>query len=287
MDVSTVTVLGNVVAEPRISLGVAEVDRASFRVIANQRRFDQRANAWVDAGEYGVNVVCWRALARGVAGSVHVGDPVLVVGRITERRYELDGEQRSTTEVTASYVGHDLSKGRAQFKRFPRHPAGGLNGGEAGIDEATDRVDGTPVDGQNAADGAAFLAENGKKPNVKTTATGLQYEVITEGKGARPKATDTVRVNYKVSLLDGTVFDDSSQHGGPADIPLSAVVPGWREGIGLMPVGSKYRFWIPAALGYGEQGTPGGPIPPNATLVFDVELLGVDKGGKPPMPQAR
>ena len=140
---------------------------------------------------------------------------------------------------------------------------------------------------KNAADGAAFLAENGKKPNVKTTATGLQYEVITEGKGARPKATDTVRVNYKGSLLDGTVFDDSSQHGGPADIPLSAVVPGWREGIGLMPVGSKYRFWIPAALGYGEQGTPGGPIPPNATLVFDVELLGVDKGGKPPMPQAR
>ena len=139
----------------------------------------------------------------------------------------------------------------------------------------------------NAADGAKFLAENGKKPNVKTTATGLQYEVITEGKGARPKATDTVRVNYKGSLLDGTVFDDSSQHGGPADIPLSAVVPGWREGIGLMPVGSKYRFWIPAALGYGEQGTPGGPIPPNATLVFDVELLGVDKGGKPPMPQAR
>jgi FKBP-type peptidyl-prolyl cis-trans isomerase FkpA/FKBP-type peptidyl-prolyl cis-trans isomerase FklB len=138
----------------------------------------------------------------------------------------------------------------------------------------------------NAAEGAKFLAENGKKPNVKTTATGLQYEVITEGKGAKPKPTDTVRVNYKGSLLDGTVFDDSTEHGGPADIPLSAVVPGWREGITLMPVGSKYRFWIPAALGYGEQGTPGGPIPPSATLVFEVELLGVDKGGKPPMPQA-
>jgi FKBP-type peptidyl-prolyl cis-trans isomerase len=139
---------------------------------------------------------------------------------------------------------------------------------------------------ENAAKGAAFLAENGKKPNVKTTATGLQYEVITEGKGARPKATDVVQVNYKGSLLDGTVFDDSAQHGGPATIPLSQVVPGWREGIALMPVGSKYRFWIPAALGYGEQGTPGGPIPPSATLVFEVELLGIEKGGKPPMPQA-
>jgi FKBP-type peptidyl-prolyl cis-trans isomerase len=140
---------------------------------------------------------------------------------------------------------------------------------------------------KNAADGAAFLATNGKKPTVKTTATGLQYEVITEGKGAKPKATDVVKVNYKGSLLDGTVFDDSSQHGGPATIPLVQVVPGWREGISLMPVGSKYRFWIPAALGYGEQGTPGGPIPPNATLVFEVELLGVEKGGKPPMPQAQ
>jgi FKBP-type peptidyl-prolyl cis-trans isomerase FkpA/FKBP-type peptidyl-prolyl cis-trans isomerase FklB len=137
----------------------------------------------------------------------------------------------------------------------------------------------------NAAEGGKFLAENGKKPNIKTTATGLQYEVITEGKGAKPKPTDIVQVNYKGSLLDGTVFDDSAQHGGPATIPLVQVVPGWREGIALMPVGSKYRFWIPAALGYGEQGTPGGPIPPNATLVFEVELLGIEKGGKPPMPQ--
>lgn len=137
---------------------------------------------------------------------------------------------------------------------------------------------------KNAAEGAAFLAENGKKPNVKTTATGLQYEVITEGKGARPKQTDVVQVNYKGSLLDGTEFDGSDKHGGPATIPLPQVVPGWREGITLMPVGSKYRFWIPAALGYGEQGTPGGPIPPSATLVFEVELLGIEKGGQPPKP---
>ena len=138
---------------------------------------------------------------------------------------------------------------------------------------------------KNAAEGAAFLATNGKKPTVKTTATGLQYEVITEGKGAKPKPTDVVQVNYKGSLLDGTVFDDSERHGGPAAMPLAQMVPGWREGVTMMPVGSKYRFWIPAALGFGEQGTPGGPIPPNATLVFEVELLDIAKGGKPPMPQ--
>jgi FKBP-type peptidyl-prolyl cis-trans isomerase FkpA/FKBP-type peptidyl-prolyl cis-trans isomerase FklB len=127
----------------------------------------------------------------------------------------------------------------------------------------------------NAEAGAKFLAENAKKPGVVTTDSGLQYLVIEPGKGDKPTTEDTVRVNYKGSLLDGTVFDDSSQHGGPAEFPLAQVVPGWQEGIVLMPVGSKYRFWIPSDLGYGETGTPGGPIPPNSTLVFEVELLDI------------
>ncbi|HEY0310147.1 MAG TPA: FKBP-type peptidyl-prolyl cis-trans isomerase [Luteimonas sp.] len=131
---------------------------------------------------------------------------------------------------------------------------------------------------QNAGKGKAFLEANGRKPGVTTTDSGLQYQVIEAGNGPKPKPTDTVRVNYKGMLLDGTVFDDSSQHGGPAQIPLAQVVPGWQEGIALMPVGSKYRFWIPSELGYGESGTPGGPIPPNATLVFEVELLGIGEG---------
>jgi FKBP-type peptidyl-prolyl cis-trans isomerase FkpA/FKBP-type peptidyl-prolyl cis-trans isomerase FklB len=130
---------------------------------------------------------------------------------------------------------------------------------------------------QNAEAGDKFLAENAKKPGIQTTASGLQYQVVKAGEGAKPKPTDTVRVNYKGSLLDGTVFDDSSKHGGPAEIPLQQVVPGWQEGIALMPVGSKYTFWIPAKLGYGDKGTPGGPIPPNATLVFEVELLDIAK----------
>ncbi|HZH44542.1 MAG TPA: FKBP-type peptidyl-prolyl cis-trans isomerase [Lysobacter sp.] len=126
---------------------------------------------------------------------------------------------------------------------------------------------------KNAEDGEKFLAANAKKPNVKTTASGLQYEVLRAGNGPTPKPTDTVLAHYRGALLDGTEFDSSYSRNEPATFRLDQVVPGWSEGVALMPVGSKYRFWIPAKLGYGEQGTPGGPIPPNATLVFEVELL--------------
>ena len=133
---------------------------------------------------------------------------------------------------------------------------------------------------KNLTDGQAFLAANGKKPNVKTTASGLQYEVLTEGKGPKPGATDSVSAHYKGTLLDGKTFDSSYDRGQPAQFQLTQVVPGWQEGIALMPVGSKYRFWLPASLGYGEKGTPGGPIGPNATLVFEVELLDIVKPNK-------
>ncbi len=129
----------------------------------------------------------------------------------------------------------------------------------------------------NLEAGQKFLAENAKKPGVKTTASGLQYLVVTEGKGPKPKATDVVRVHYKGALLDGKTFDSSIDRGEPVTFPLDGVVPGWQEGIQLMPVGSKYTLWIPGNLGYGEKGTPGGPIGPNATLVFDVELLDIVK----------
>lgn len=134
---------------------------------------------------------------------------------------------------------------------------------------------------KNTKEGQAFFAKNGKAPGVQTTATGLQYQVLKAGNGPKPKADDAVTVHYTGTLLDGTKLDSSYDHGGPATLPLAQVVPGWREGIQLMPVGSKYRLWIPAALGYGEQGTPGGPIPPNATLVFDVELIGIGGNGGP------
>ena len=129
----------------------------------------------------------------------------------------------------------------------------------------------------NLEAGQKFFVENGKKPGVKTTASGLQYQVLTEGKGAKPQPSDIVKVNYKGTLLDGKTFDSSYDRGEPATFPLNQVVPGWQEGIAMMPVGSKYKFWIPAKLGYGDKGTPGGPIPPNATLVFEVELLDIVK----------
>lgn len=128
---------------------------------------------------------------------------------------------------------------------------------------------------KNAEAGAKFLADNGKKEGVKTTASGLQYQVLTEGTGAKPKATDMVKVHYKGTLLDGKTFDSSYNRGEPVVFPLQGVVPGWQEGLQLMSVGSKYKFWIPAKLGYGEAGTPGGPIGPNETLVFEVELQDV------------
>lgn len=134
---------------------------------------------------------------------------------------------------------------------------------------------------KNADEGKKFLAENGKKPGVVTTSSGLQYQVVSEGKGAKPGVGDAVKVKYKGTLLDGKEFDSTQAHGGePAVLPLDRVIPGWAEGIRLMPVGSKYKFWIPSNLGYGEQVPPGAPFPPNATLVFEVELLEIVKAPK-------
>lgn len=127
----------------------------------------------------------------------------------------------------------------------------------------------------NEAKSDQFLAENGKKDGVVTTASGLQYQVITQGKGAKPAATDGVKVNYKGTLLNGTEFDSSYKRGEPAVLPLQGVIPGWAEGLQLMQVGSKYKFWIPAKLAYGEQAPP--MIGPNQALEFEVELLEIVK----------
>jgi len=127
----------------------------------------------------------------------------------------------------------------------------------------------------NLEKGEAFLAENAKKEGVKTTASGLQYKVLKEGTGKSPQATDTVSVHYRGTLLDGTEFDSSIKRGQPAEFPLNRVIPGWTEGVQLMKVGAKYQFTIPSKLAYGERGTPGGPIPPNSTLIFEVELLAI------------
>ena len=129
---------------------------------------------------------------------------------------------------------------------------------------------------KNKTEGAEFLARNKAVKGVFTTPSGLQYMVLRQGTGQRPRASDRVRVNYHGTLLNGTVFDSSYDRGGqPVEFGLSQVIPGWTEGLTLMPVGAKYRFWIPGELAYGAKGTPDGSIGPNSTLVFDVELLAV------------
>jgi FKBP-type peptidyl-prolyl cis-trans isomerase len=127
---------------------------------------------------------------------------------------------------------------------------------------------------KNKAEGEAFLAKNKERKEVKTTASGLQYEVLKEGAGPMPKPTDTVTVHYTGTLVDGTKFDSSVDRGQPATFVLNQVIPGWTEGVQLMKVGSKYKFYMPAALGYGEQGA-GNVIGPNAPLIFEVELLSI------------
>lgn len=124
------------------------------------------------------------------------------------------------------------------------------------------------------AEGEQFLAENAKKEGVKTTASGLQYQVLREGNGKQPKATDQVECHYEGTLIDGTKFDSSYDRGQTATFPLNQVIAGWTEGLQLMHEGAKYRFFIPYQLAYGERGA-GASIPPYAALIFDVELVAV------------
>ena len=128
----------------------------------------------------------------------------------------------------------------------------------------------------NKQKGELFLAENAKKENVVTLPSGLQYEILTEGNGAIPTATDTVNCHYHGTLIDGTVFDSSVQRGQPATFGVTQVIKGWVEALQLMPVGSKWRLFVPSDMAYGKQGA-GNDIQPNATLIFEVELLGIQQ----------
>lgn len=138
---------------------------------------------------------------------------------------------------------------------------------------------------KNKADGEKFLADNKKKSGVKTTASGLQYKVLKDGSGATPGPTDTVTVNYRGTLIDGTEFDSSYKRGEPATFPVGGVIKGWTEALQMMKKGSKYQLFIPASLAYGERGAPP-DIGANSTLIFEVELVDIKPGGAASAPPA-
>lgn len=141
---------------------------------------------------------------------------------------------------------------------------------------------------KNASEGTKFLEENKKKDGVKTTASGLQYKALKQGTGAQPKESDTVTVNYRGTLINGTEFDSSYKRGQPATFPLSGVIKGWTEGLQLMKAGSKYQLFVPPNLGYGDRAV-GPDISPNSTLIFEVELLDIkpaETTGTSPTPSA-
>jgi FKBP-type peptidyl-prolyl cis-trans isomerase FklB len=133
----------------------------------------------------------------------------------------------------------------------------------------------------NKKEGEAFLAANKTKEGVVTLPSGLQYKILTPGTGPKPTATDSVVCNYKGTLINGTEFDSSYKRGEPATFPVTGVIKGWTEALQLMPVGSKWQLFIPSDLAYGPRGTPGGPIGPNATLIFEVELISIKEKTPP------
>ena len=141
--------------------------------------------------------------------------------------------------------------------------------------QAEQQAEASQAGAANLAEGQKFLADNKVKEGVQTTESGLQYKVMTMGDGAKPTATQTVKVHYRGTLLDGTEFDSSYARNEPISFALNRVIAGWTEGVQLMPVGSKFMFYIAPELAYGEGG--GGPIPPNSTLVFEVELLDIEE----------
>jgi FKBP-type peptidyl-prolyl cis-trans isomerase len=170
---------------------------------------------------------------------------------------------------------HDAQSG-AKPMLSPEQMSAAMNALQAGVmthrrEQAAQQAD------SNKAQGDAFLKANAARPGVVTTKSGLQYEILVKGTGPTPKATDTVVCNYKGTLVDGTEFDASDKHGGPASFPVGGVIKGWSEALQLMPVGSKWRLVLPSELAYGERGA-GGPIGPNSVLIFEVELVSIKAG---------
>lgn len=213
-------------------------------------------------------------LAASLAG-------LLISGQVAAE-VDLEDEQSRLSYSLGMMIGERVTKryGDMNYEALLEGIRAQHEGSETGltIEEAQAALQNYEQQAAQTASAAAvaagqnYLAENRKKEGVTETESGLQYEVITEGSGPKPAATDRVSVHYKGTLLNGTEFDSSYSRGEPAEFGLNGVIPGWTEGLQLMNTGSKYRFVIPSALAYGERGA-GGSIGPGETLIFEVELL--------------
>jgi FKBP-type peptidyl-prolyl cis-trans isomerase len=200
----------------------------------------------------------------------------------------LESQQQRVSYAIGLNLGRSLAaqKVKTDFDSLTRGIRDGLAGTSAMDDQQIQqtmqeleqdmRSQRTAAGEKHQAEGAKFLAENEKKPGIQKTASGLQYQIVTAGDGPKPKATDKVKVHYRGTLIDGTEFDSSYSRDEPAVFPANRVIPGWTEALQMMPVGSKWKLFIPSALAYGAQGA-GAAIPPNATLIFEVELLGIEQ----------
>src|SRR4030095_5271115 len=225
-------------------------------------------------------------LARGIKDAL-AGKPLLTPDQVKEVMAQFDKNKTDGVKVRYSIglqIRFNLSRKKVEVD--PDLLATGIKDALAGKPQLTpDQVKDVmaqfekdmeqkqkQASEKNKADGTKFLEENKKKQGVKTTASGLQYKVVKEGTGALPKPTDTVTVNYRGTLIDGTEFDSSYKRGQPATFPVNGVIKGWTEALQLMKVGSKYQVFIPSNLAYGERSVSP-EIGPNAALVFDVELM--------------
>ncbi len=187
---------------------------------------------------------------------------LMIAKQLTERGIEIDFDQFASAFQTVVKGGEPLLSDDEVTAAFDANQ------------KILDEKSATGTDRDNLIAGKEFLAANLKKDGIKSTPSGLQYEVITEGNGAQPSSTDVVEVHYHGTLIDGTVFDSSVDRGETTSFPLNRVIPGWTEGLQLMNEGSKYRFFIPYSLAYGERGA-GADIKPYSALIFEVELFKV------------
>jgi len=200
----------------------------------------------MDKLSYALGLGIGRQLSQMGAVDLNIGDFAQAVKDM------IDGKEPQVATAEAQQIVEDFFRKQEERQRA----------------EAAEKYKGAKSEGEK------YLSENAKKEGVVTLPSGLQYQVLKEGNGKSPKATDKVVCHYEGMLIDGTMFDSSVQRGEPATFPLNGVIAGWTEGLQLMKEGAKYRFFIPYQLGYGERGA-GASIPPFATLVFDVELIEV------------